>query len=80
MTYLNSGSVTMLFLRRFGSRKFICLKIVKWLEGVKKNRATEVQLLKKHYRKKRRNTFIYLTIFFLSKIGPLKKCCRLLGL
>ena len=34
MTYLNCRSVTMLFLRRFGSRKFFCLQIVKRCEGV----------------------------------------------
>jgi chaperonin GroEL (HSP60 family) len=32
---LNCRSVTMLFLRRFGPRKFFCLQMVKGCEGVK---------------------------------------------
>ena len=35
MTYMNCRSVTMLFLRRFGSRNFSCFQIVKGCEEVK---------------------------------------------
>ena len=62
MIYSNCRSVTMLFLRRFGYRKFFCLQTVKECEGVKFSAKFDENLMKSQ-----KKTIWLNTVFSISK-------------